>query len=133
MILDYLRVIPRDLFNEGKLLTELGFLSLAIHDNKDNIATVLEMVLTNDEDQGFCITQNDSDGSICVKNLFVYALRTATDFCDPDEVLFYTPLNSRDKNALRFYYRPTESEGVVSDRENFSIDFKTLLEVLQME
>ena len=31
-MINYQRVIPRDLFNESKLLQQLGFVCLAIHD-----------------------------------------------------------------------------------------------------
>ena len=120
---NYFRVIPRDLFNEGKLLTELGFLSLAIHDNKEGIANLLTMELI-DEDEGFVIVQDENEGSLLVSNLLCRTVK------DDSQCIFYTRLNCRSKNALQFKYEPLELEGVVFDGEDYSNDFKSLLEHL---
>jgi hypothetical protein len=120
---DYFRVIPRDLFNEGKLLTELGFLSLAIHDNKDGIANILEIELI-EEEHGFIIVLDESEGSLSVINLLCQTIKYST-VCQ-----LYTPLNCRNKNALRFNYAPLDLEGEVFDNEDFSSKFKSLLEQL---
>ena len=114
---NYFRAIPRDLFNEGKLLTELGFLSLAIHDNKEGIANVLTMELI-DEEEGFVVVQNESEGSLLVANLLCRTVK------DDNECTFYTRLNCRSKNALWFKYEPLDLEGVVFSDEDYSSDFK---------
>lgn len=120
---NYYRVIPRDLFNEGKLLTELGFLSLAILDNKDGIENILTIELT-EEDYGFVIAQDETNGSLFVSNLRVQSVKYFT-VCE-----FYIPLNCRDKNALRFRCELFDIEGVVFNGADFSNDFKSLLKQL---
>lgn len=116
---NYLRVIPRDLFNEGKLLTELGFLSLAILDNKDGIANLLTMELVNEE-EGFVVAQSD-DGSLFVANLLC---RTVGDEI---ECVLHTTVNCRCKNALRFSCEALNFEGVVFEGKDYSEEFKLFL------
>lgn len=67
---NYKRVIPRDFFNEAKLLKCLGLLALKIHENKDPITGKLNQVL-EDEGKGFEICQH-SDGSIGCVNYFLF-------------------------------------------------------------
>lgn len=72
----YLRVIPRDLFNEATLLKCLGQLTLCIHDERcqhRNVGLVrfnLEVVHRAPK-SGFRIAQNSSDGSIYCSNLMI--------------------------------------------------------------
>ena len=117
---NYFRVIPRDLFNEGKLLTELGFLSLAIHDNKDGIANLLTLELI-DEEEGFIVTQNEDYGSLFVSNLLCQTVR------DKVECTLYTMINCRRKNALLFSCEELNFEGAVFDGEDYSSEFKLFL------
>lgn len=77
----YVRVVPRDLFNEAKLLKCLGKISISIHNDKIKAEQELEM-----PDYGFIIVQNDS-GDISCENYHVYK--------DGLELYFFTPLNSR--------------------------------------
>lgn len=89
----YNRVIPRDLFNEANLLKNLGQLQLLIHDNRvDGIPFKVEF-----DGQPFNIQQNPHDGSISVANYRV--------FLEGEELLLYTPLNSRDRYPLLADYR----------------------------
>jgi hypothetical protein len=119
----YYRVIPRDLFNEGKLLTELGFLSLAILDNKEGINKVLALELI-DEEEGFIVTQDEDDGSLFVSNLI------CTISKDGSECQLYTQLNCRDRNALRFKSETLGVEGVVFNKEDYSSEFRSFLQLL---
>ena len=59
----YTRVIPRDLFNESKLLKCLGQLSLMIHDGR---ATGLTVENTG---ESFVIDQRQCDGGLYCKSL----------------------------------------------------------------
>lgn len=65
---NYKRVIPRDLFNEAKLLKCVAFISLLIHDEK------IKGLNVNHEysSKGFEIIQDDSDGSISIENLHFF-------------------------------------------------------------
>ena len=78
--MSYRRVIPRDLFNEAKLLKCLAFISLKIHDGKIQGLNINH----EDESRGFKIEQNDLDGSIHVSNLhFFDEAGTPVYFCHP--------------------------------------------------
>jgi hypothetical protein len=80
----YLRVIPRDLFNEANLLKCLGLLTLALEQHQGHWAS---FAIQDDSVSHFEIGQDPSDGSIEVTNMpfmiggFRYRL--------------YRPLNSR--------------------------------------
>ena len=66
--MSYERVIPRDLFNESKLLKCLGRLCLLIHDERCN----LRFDHNTDDYPGFRIEQHDYDGSFYCDNLRFY-------------------------------------------------------------
>jgi len=91
---NYRRVIPRDLFNEAKLLRGLGKISLMIH---DNTLTGLNVNHEN-ERTGFVINQEDSDGSINVVNL---------QFFDNNgtPVYFFHGLNCKERESLQMQYK----------------------------
>lgn len=63
----YQRVLPRDLFNEAKLLKCLGQLSLLVYEGR------LPLLLQHDTEfsQGFLVAQDRSSGDIFVSNLTV--------------------------------------------------------------
>jgi len=65
--MSYLRVIPRDLFNESKLLKCLGQVCLHIHDNRAGRLAMVESGAADGEQ--FEIDQNEFDGSLYVSNL----------------------------------------------------------------
>lgn len=92
--MSYRRVIPRDLFNEAKLLKCLGKITLLIHDK------MIQGLNAYHENQreGFKIFQNPSDGSIQVVNL---------NFFDNNgtPVFFLTPLNDRGPWPLVMEYK----------------------------
>lgn len=95
--MSYMRVCPRDLFNESKLLKCLGQISLGIH---DGTIQGLEMVYENERD-GFNINQNDDTGGIYVSNLF---------FIDShgEHVEFYHPLNNKNNYPIIMIYKNEE-------------------------
>ena len=111
--MNYQRVCPRDLFNEGKLLKCLGKISIFIHDNY-----LPGLTLEEPEGQdGFKIYQT-IDG-----DLFVLNLRFTDE--EGEEVHFSLPYNSRDKWPLEMTYKdntycPINEKGEVQiDRNLF--------------
>ena len=71
----YLRVLPRDLFNESKLLKNMGQLCLAIHDG----ITPVPMNFHHDGEP-FNICQNPNDGALYVANLTIWVNRVLVEF-----------------------------------------------------
>jgi hypothetical protein len=96
---NYQRVFPRDLFNESKLLEQIGRIALAIHENQLRR-------LTLDHDGSPLDIQLSDEGSLYVSNL---------KFLDAEElpVTFSTTYNSRIKNPLLFFDRWTEEDRFV--------------------
>lgn len=90
------RVIPRDFFNEAKLLKCLGRLSLLILENRVN-----ELPLKEEFDgRAFSIIQNDADGSLSVEN---YKL-----LLDGEKIELYLTYNSKENYPLMGRYRDEE-------------------------
>jgi hypothetical protein len=85
----YARVIPRDLFNEGNLLTCLGRLWIKLDDRRDHGAVLIDL---SDRDGRFLIEQEDSDGTI-----FTPSVRLEVD---GGRVPMFRPLNARGKWPL---------------------------------
>lgn len=71
---DYQRVLPRDLFNEAKLLKCLGRLVLLIHDRK--IPFIGEVI---HDGEPFIIALND-EGSLIVTNVTIKVNKSAFTF-----------------------------------------------------
>lgn len=114
----YYRVIPRDLFNEGKLLNQLGFLSLAILDAKEN-TEYLE--LTQENDEAFDVLLSDT-GSLFVSNINLY--------CKGEPIELCTTANSKLPYPLQFGYSDGENEFneyVFGDDGEFSPEFVELI------
>jgi hypothetical protein len=86
--MSYKRVIPRDFFNESKLLKCLGKIELYLMGNK-NISVQFD-------NERFLIEQNDSDGSLYVSNYKVYI--------GEDEVSLYIPYNCKENWPLMADY-----------------------------
>jgi hypothetical protein len=120
----YTRVLPRDLFNEAKLLKELGFLSLAIHDGKHACGRILEVI---HDGKPFDICRSDS-GDLYVANLAICSQKTG------EKIHVFTMCNSREENALsfEFSYKEIEISGSVFDGKNFSEDFLEVLLILSL-
>lgn len=85
------RIIPRDLFNEAKLLNALGFLSLAIHDNVDKIA---DLIGFEHDGSRFEVELSDCN-TLYVANISFFA-HTG------EQINFYTNYNSRSECPLLF-------------------------------
>ncbi len=96
--MSYNRVIPRDLFNESKLLKCLGRLVILAEKHP-----ALEI---EHDGQAFTITQDDSDGSIYVANVVVLVRRF--------QIWCRTTLNARDAWPM-FASFPDDSEVTVFD------------------
>ena len=94
--MQYMRVIPRDLFNEAKLLKCVGAVALHVHEYQpDNVRI---------EYNGapFAIEQNEADGSTFVANLMLIV--------NDCVVLLASPLNSREAWPLLFCNPFTDDE-----------------------
>lgn len=99
--MSYFRVVPRDLFNEAKLLKCLGQISLHILDNKNCCSEHIADFLI-DEKSGFKIEQNPLEGSIYSDNYKVL-LKRNEEYID----LFH-PLNCKLAYPLCFRHGDTE-------------------------
>lgn len=80
--MSYKRVLPRDAFNEAKLLKCIGKLTLLIEDG------MLPAWHYHYDGDPFNIVQNEADGSIYVANI--------TFWRNKKEVNVFTPLNSKE-------------------------------------
>lgn len=78
----YQRVLPRDLFNEAKLLKCVGKLTLLIGDE------LINWIDYSYDDRGFLIDQQSSDGSLFVSNMHFTTK-------DGQILNFFTPYNSK--------------------------------------
>lgn len=105
-------VIPRDLFNHASLFNCYGrlWLELNTHDMEGHL------VFHGDTD--FIVTQDDSDGSISVKNIELIDINGG-------EVELFRPLNSRDKSPLWFVDRDENHHKVFTECGKYlSYEFK---------
>lgn len=106
----YNRVIPRDLFNEAKLLKCLGFLTLAIHDNE------LQGIKFHHFGEQFEIQLTEA-GELHVWNIAFMLKRKAREIdwfeVQEDGIGFYTTYNSKADYPLE--YRIGEDFGYVFD------------------
>lgn len=93
----YKRVLPRDLFNEAKLLKCLGRLCLLIEDD------MCKLEYDHDDEfaEGFVIGQLQECGGIYPLNLRFYTPAG-------DEFVCNSPLNSRRAYSLVFTYKGEE-------------------------
>lgn len=107
---NYGRVLPRDLFNEAKLLKCIGRLCLLIHDDKG-----LGITFTYN-DMPFDIRQNTSDGSLSIENIKFEYNNTPLNLS--------TRLNSKAPYPLEL---SEESIDVFEDNGEFTQDFKDYL------
>ncbi len=115
--MSYIRVLPRDLFNEAKLLKCLGILALKIHDG--NLGPMLRFDHEH-PNLGFIIDQT-IDGDTYVRNLFF--------FINDQRIELFSPLNSREVNPLYAVY-DEEMYSVFDDDGNFNIEFFNLWRIL---
>lgn len=111
----YMRVIPRDFFNEAKLLNSIGRLTLLMHDGLAPDGLQFE---ENEEGAGFEIGLCD-DGHLMINNITFRVNETA--------LYFKTPYNSKSKFPLLVEYNYTEY-CVFDDNGNFDKEFIELCE-----
>jgi hypothetical protein len=113
--MSYARVLPRDLFNEAKLLKCLGRLTLLIHDADGATPLRFEHV---DEESGFIIEQDESSGDLFCRNLGF--------FVGDYELSLFSKYNS--KEAYPLYFMEVDDSGFIFDDDGeFSIEFKALV------
>lgn len=90
------RVIPRDFFNEAKLLKCLGQLQLAIIDNAvGGLPLQVEF-----DDECFNVLQHSGSGALYCANYSVYLAG--------EEIHLFTPYNSKEAYPLIASYRGEE-------------------------
>lgn len=117
--MSYNRVIPRDLFNEAKLLKCLGQLALLIHDEV-GIPRGLTIEHENPED-GFRIEQDDGTGALYCENL-------QCSF-KGRQIGLRHPYNSKDAYPLLFVL--DDEEGSVFENNGaLSSDFRSMLSTI---
>lgn len=111
----YQRVLPRDLFNEAKLLKCIGQVMLLAHDHN----LPIEFNLVPDLGyNGFVIDQYESDGSLYVAN---------HDFTINGDVYHICiPLNSRDNYPLKISVGGEEFD-VFNENGEFTSEFLYML------
>lgn len=83
----YQRVLPRDAFNEGNLMTNIGRLWILLDEHRDHDASIVE-----EDVEQFDIQQNDATGGLTVTNL-TFLIGGTRHYLE-------RPLNSRDKWPL---------------------------------
>ena len=109
--MNYTRILPRDAFNESKLLKCIGRLTLLI---EDKMLGNLHYVYDN---KPFNIHQNESSDIYCINIEF---------FILTKDIMFYTPLNAR-SNWPMFCIRDEEIITVFDDRGDLTVEFKNIL------
>lgn len=110
----YIRVIPRDLFNEASLLKCLGRLWIWLDSNRGHRARFVEEAVDR-----FDVRQCEADGSLTVVNLsFTVA---------GHEYPLRRPLNSREPFPLYIEDREGDEISVFTDDGDLSPDFKAFI------
>lgn len=131
--MSYIRVIPRDLFNEAKLLKCLGQLALLIHDGKgirwpmrlEHAPARAGKKYEVEETPGFVIDQRPEDGGLYCSNLRLFVGRNV--------IPLYTTYNSKAPYPLLFG-RPDYSEADVFNSDGtLSDEFAEFLDRVTAE
>ena len=112
---EYIRVIPRDLFNEAKLLKCMGVLCLAILDNKTPCKMESEH---NGETFEVVLLQ---EGSLTISNIQIIVKGL--------ELTFKTTYNSKANYPLYVEYNEEDFE-VFNEQGEFSKDFINLCKTI---
>lgn len=103
------RVIPRDFFNEAKLLKCLGAFELAVQERRTNGL----QITTNFDGEPFEIMQNQGDGTLFCTNYCA--------FLDGEEIELHTVYNSKDPYPLIGVYKQ-ETYYIFDDNGNFTLN-----------
>jgi hypothetical protein len=120
---NYNRVMPRDLFNEAKLLKCLGRLLVLHVDERLSDECIIEHVNQGD---GFVIGQDSSDGSISCTNVRMWHVMPLPDNKRVrSRIYLYTPVNSQEPYPLIFSIGGFDAEElpVFDDEGNMSPEF----------
>lgn len=90
----YQRVIPRDFFNEAKLLKCWGQLALKLHDGVKlpGWHEGVRLSIVSESDRGWAISQDPVDGALFLPGVDLHAIRGHRGFY----VVLSTEYNSRD-------------------------------------
>jgi hypothetical protein len=115
----YKRVIPRDLFNEAKLLKCLGQLSLLIHDGKAPAG----LTVTHNGDE-FRVSQNSSDGSLMVTSELDF-------YAGGYRLILSTPLNSRRPYPLTCLHPAADEVEVFQDDGSLTDEFVEFVDMIR--
>ncbi len=114
--MSYLRVIPRDLFNEAKLLKCLGQLALVIH---DGVRVPRGLSLEHETpEEGFQIEQDDSSGELYCSNLSL--------FCRGRLIGLRASYNDKGAYPLRFTMWEGDEGNVFNPDGSLSDEFHAL-------
>jgi len=115
MSTEYTRVIPRDFFNEAKLLKCMGLLSLKILDNQTPCEMNIEVIEpTEGEDEGFIIAQTQC-GNLTVYN-YIFTIKETV-------VILQSPVNSKENYPMVASYEYCEYT-LFNDDGDFTEEFK---------
>lgn len=112
------RVIPRDLFNEAKLLKCLGQLALLIHDGKTPIDLKFEEM---EEDQQFDVEINDNSELYCTNLTLTYK---------DNPIHIFTPYNSKEPYPLRFTNNEEIEYDLLDEKGKITKEFTEFLNKL---
>jgi len=116
----YPRVLPRDLFNEAKLLKDLGFLILRIQNKTAPSGLSFDKI----RQERFVICQDQSTGDLFVSNVRVKI--------EDEFVYLYHPYNEKNSPSLRF--ECGKYQGKVFEIEGvFSESFKAMCDAYKEE
>lgn len=119
----YYRTLPRDLFNESKLLKCWGQLCLKIHDGQAPIGLTFDFV---DSRINYFSVGQDEDGMLFIRNLWLqldseYLLTVGTQYNSKDNY----PMICIDDNY------PDNGERVFDEQGEFTEEFLAYIESLK--
>lgn len=127
--MSYQRVLPRDLFNEAKLLKCLGRLVLMIHDGM-----LPELVFVRnpvDSEEPFEVLQRIDDGALVEDTISFYLSNGSHPlggWHGIARVRFHCPYNSKDNYPLMFQMFGSDDEGLVFNEDgSFTDEFLTAI------
>lgn len=123
----YKRVVPRDLFNESKLLKCLGQLSLLIHDGK-----IPGLIVKNDGNE-FKINQNKNDGGLYVTSgldffVEIYKIQNNKFIINETRIQFYSAYNSMGNYPLLTLIGDDEEIPVLEEDGSLTNEFKLFID-----
>ena len=108
----YNRVLPRDLFNEAKLLKCLGQLCLLIHEGKCSLKVFHDTKYW----EGFTVLQDPGDGDIFVANLVIYTKSGKLISVD-------TGLNAKEPYPMTFSFGAVAEQPLFTDDGQLSPEY----------